>query len=96
MPVAIRDATRAYRDDMDLLADFLDECCIVKSDAVVSNSDIYSEYGSWCRTNQERYQVGRKQFTQRLNGRGFQLRRGRLEGRTRRYWVGIALKRPGL
>jgi hypothetical protein len=51
---------------MDPLSDFLEESCILFSEARVRNPDLWSVYRDWCRENHVRYPLGRKGFTQRI------------------------------
>jgi putative DNA primase/helicase len=47
-PEAVLDATQAYRTEMDSVARFLDECCLVLPDARVKASILYERYKQWC------------------------------------------------
>ena len=47
-PDRVINATREYRDDMDLLAQFIQERCIVDPAAQVWASELYAEYKHWC------------------------------------------------
>ena len=40
-------ATQAYRDEMDVLGDFIDECCMVGVGEVVKKRDLYETYVAW-------------------------------------------------
>lgn len=46
-PRAVTDATEVYRRGEDLLADFIDECCIVEPAAKVKSSVIFARYKEW-------------------------------------------------
>lgn len=85
-PDEVREATEAYRLEMDTLAAFLDECCVIADGAKVAPSDLYGAFKSWCDANGE--QPGRQRdFRQRMIERGFQQER---TGKARR-WEGIGL-----
>jgi len=46
-PRVVTDATEVYRRGEDLLADFIDECCIVEPGARVKASVIFARYKEW-------------------------------------------------
>lgn len=87
MPEEIRNATEGYRADMDLIANFLDECCNISSFASVWAGDLYDAYTAWCSVNGEKAHSQRR-FGMSLTERGFIRERG-TAGRIR--WLGIGL-----
>jgi putative DNA primase/helicase len=68
-PEAVRDATEGYRVEMDVLARFLDECCVFNTSAEARASDLYKAYTSWCETANERVE-SQSSFGQRLTEKG--------------------------
>lgn len=54
-PRAITEATEQYRKDEDLLADFIDECCITEPGAKEKAAAIYTRFADWYQAN-----VGKK------------------------------------
>lgn len=56
-PDTIKTATQEYREDQDILHDFIKECCKTKDDdgvvedLAISASDLYNNYSSWYRIN---------------------------------------------
>lgn len=87
MPDAVREATGAYHAEMDILAQFLDERCIVNPLAKVKAGDLYKAYVEWCEGNGER-PLSQRNFGMRLAERGFE-RRKSTGGLFR--WSGIGL-----
>ena len=55
-PSGVKEATRDYRKEMDVLADFLEESCVFTSSLTdyVTSSGIYAKYVQWCQTNGEK------------------------------------------
>lgn len=86
-PDEVRLATQGYREEMDVLAGFLNDCCIVKSIARVSAGDLYGAYCKWCEANGER-PLSQRAFGMRLTERGFTRMRG-TGGRF--WWEGLGL-----
>jgi len=74
MPAEVREATGAYRAEMDVLAQFLEECCIVNPLAKAKAGDLYRAYSEWCEANGER-PLSQRNFGMRLTERGFERRR---------------------
>jgi len=88
MPTEVAQATGAYRAEMDVLAQFLDECCIVNPLGKAKAGDLYGAYVDWCEANGER-PLAQRNFGMRLTERGFEQRRGTGGAR---WWVGVRLK----
>ena len=82
-------ATKEYREDMDILKDFLEERCDVGEGCGVSNTELYSAFTSWAEANGER-EKSQRWFSQALHDRGFRQDPSRSLGRR---WKGLALKR---
>lgn len=86
-PDAVRLATEAYRSSMDVLAAWLDDCCVVDDRVSASAADLYRSYRTWCEENGERF-LAQKMFALRLSERGFTSRRGT---KGKRLWDGLAV-----
>src|SRR5215203_2556672 len=89
-PEEVRQATGDYRSEMDVLAAFLEECCILRSDAMAFAKNLYVAYKEWCEANGEPVEKQRR-FGMRLTERG--LRRQKVGGVCR--WYGIGLRHDG-
>src|SRR5215203_3914787 len=88
-PEAVREATGAYRAEMDVLGAFLRECCELGSEYNVAAKDLYGAYKFWCEDNGERPETQRR-FGSRLTERGgFERYRGGADGGHR--WRGVRL-----
>ncbi|MCA1647729.1 MAG: phage/plasmid primase, P4 family [Chloroflexi bacterium] len=88
-PGEVRVATSQYRAEMDTLADFLEDLCVVDANHKSTAGALYEEYRKWCDGAGEKY-MRQKEFGQQLDERGFA--RGR-EGKDRtRIWMGIGLR----
>ena len=85
MPTDVAMATGNYRKEMDILSDFLDDCCVIDKTATISKKALYEKYQAWAQAN------GEKEFSKTLLGRmiserGFDEYRG--TGGVRE-WMGI-------
>jgi len=68
-PESITKEAGEYREEMDVLGSFLDECTIVDVGAVVKSSELYERYVNWTKRNGE-FQLSQKNFGQAMQGRG--------------------------
>ncbi len=84
---AVADATRAYRAEQDVLAAFLEECCVLAQNSTAKASELYQSYVKWCENTGERAESQRG-FGTRLAKRG--LDRHRSTGGLF-HWRGIGL-----
>lgn len=84
----VKVATEAYRKEMDILGEFIEECCILKPRGTVLKTVLYDTYTKWCEQAQET-PITKKTFTQLLAGRGVDVNREGHGGR--RYYIGIVL-----
>jgi putative DNA primase/helicase len=74
-PEQVRRATGEYRAEMDVLAGFLADCCVVDSAAWVRFKDLYAVYQLWCEESGERSQ-SKQRFGSQLKERGYEPDRG--------------------
>jgi hypothetical protein len=90
-PDKVIDATKVYRVEMDTLAAFIDECCIVGPNVWCKFKDLYSAYDEWCKESNESAEPKRR-FADQLTERGFEKVNGTDNVAIRR---GIALRHDG-
>lgn len=86
-PKVIQAATEEYREEMDVLGEFLQECCVTAPDGRLTAALLYQEYNSWCSQMGERA-ISKRALGLRLKERGFtQYRQG-----PARMWEGLKLR----
>jgi len=85
-PWVVTTATLAYRNEEDILAEYIQDCCILKVTATVSKPDLYENYKKWCE-NTECQPVSQKTLRTRLMERGIT----ESKSMSIRYWRGIGL-----
>jgi putative DNA primase/helicase len=90
VPEEILEASLEYQNEMDVLADFLDELCVINPAARVPVSDLYTEYAKWSEKNGEDV-LTRHQLSARLIERGFAHIKGT---HGCRLWQGLGLRAP--
>lgn len=71
----VRAASNAYRDEMDVLGEFIRERCIREQHREVAKGTLYQAYCAWCEENGER-PISQRDMTARLRERGISERRG--------------------
>ncbi len=65
-PAAVTSATEAYQAESDPLRQFLEDCCVVKPDAMAKAGDLYKAYVKWA---QEQGLSEKERFTNNAFGR---------------------------
>ncbi len=73
-PPEVSAATADYRDSMDVLGQFLDECCVFATAATVKASDVRKRYSDWCLASGE-HPINGRRFGDYLTERGVTRRR---------------------
>jgi putative DNA primase/helicase len=84
VPAAILNATDEYRGEMDVIGNFLKECCVQRPGVSIRIRELFKAYQDWCDENNE-HAVSEWFFGLYLKEMGFE------QGRTSeaRYWCGL-------
>jgi putative DNA primase/helicase len=90
-PPEVLQATADYRAEMDMLAEFLEEKCLVKPNLSATAKELYEEYCSWAEANglKDREVMKQRTFGIHLAERGFRKDKG-TSGQ--RLWCGLGLR----
>jgi P4 family phage/plasmid primase-like protien len=91
-PESVREATDQYRAEMDTLAAFIEDRCVVREGIVAPATPLYKQYQMWCDDAGEKPDT-QKMFGMRLRERGFvsdKIKRG--PHKDRKGWFGIGLR----
>ena len=88
IPVEVTEATDEYRNEMDLLNDFIQDCCIEGTDFNVPSKNLYQAYIKWCEGNGE-FQLKQASFGRKLREKSFVSKQ--LGKKRTRSWVGLDL-----
>jgi putative DNA primase/helicase len=86
-PAKVRQATKAYREEEDMIAPFLSDACVLEVGAKVGKGELFANYEAWAQRNKE-HPVSARTFNARIRDLD-----GVAEGRTGglRFWRGIGL-----
>lgn len=91
-PESVRGAGRAYRENLDTVVAFIEECCVIGSDTKVGRAPLFERYRRWCSAN-GRYAVHTSHFTTKLRQElKEQLSEGKIGPQRERAWTGIGLR----
>jgi putative DNA primase/helicase len=71
VPKAVRKATDDYKEEMNSISQFLNECTIISIGYLAKSADMSSTYTQWCKQNNIQ-RLGSKNFTQSLKDRGLE------------------------
>jgi putative DNA primase/helicase len=85
-PLAILNATDEYRGEMDVIGNFIKECCLQKPEGSIRVREFFKAYQEWCEENNEPA-VSERFLGLRLKEMGFE----RTRTADARYWSGLAL-----
>jgi putative DNA primase/helicase len=88
-PEEVRQATREYRAEMDVLAAFLGDCCNRSGEEREFAGELWDAWKRWCEETGERPET-QKRFGGRLSERGFLNDRDSRTGR--KVWFGLSLR----
>jgi putative DNA primase/helicase len=89
---AVKDSTAKYREETDPLAEFIEDRCVLSSNAECSTRALHKEYEEWCKENGE-YPLGKRRFAECL--RRYNCQSGKTTG-GQRVWRGIGLVATGV
>jgi putative DNA primase/helicase len=89
-PEVVLVATDEYRNEMDNLQVFLDECVAPEPGSSVKSGDLYSIYSAWCLENGAR-PISSTKLAMKLQDRGYKKDRSRVA----RYWEDIKFTDAG-
>jgi putative DNA primase/helicase len=89
-PEAVTNATTEYRNDMDSVGAFIDECCIRDPEAEVPTARLFDRYLEWCQRTAEA-SLSKVEFGARLGEKGFTSGRKKTDGKTVRLWRGLGV-----
>ncbi len=87
-PRPVQEATTEYRREMDLIAQFLDDRCLLNPAARVSAKTLHQAYSDWCSDNGE-VAMSSRMLSRRLSDRGF--RKAGRDSSGRFLWEGIGV-----
>lgn len=93
-PAEVHDATQQYREDQDLLADFLKDNCVIEPTAKCGATDLYNAYTQWHSWQAPDEKVKpQRSFGFEMSDHGF--KRDKDRDTKLRIYLGIRLKKVG-
>jgi putative DNA primase/helicase len=69
-PHAVIEQTKQYKSEMDIVGDFIGECCIVSAGVEVPMGELYKRYVEWCNDSGERC-LTKRRFADQLTESGY-------------------------
>jgi putative DNA primase/helicase len=73
-PEVVTRATEEYLASEDVLARWLEDCCVIKLTFWTATSALFKSWRDWCDRNEE-YSCSQRRFSEQLESRGFAARR---------------------
>ncbi len=69
-PEEVKAATQEYRNEMDVLSQFISDCCVEKASFKALAKDLYQAYTGWCDSNGEQ-SLTKRIFGTKLREKGY-------------------------
>lgn len=91
-PEEVKQATQGYKDEMDILGQFISDYCVTRPGARSSVKEVYEVYKTWCKETGE-YELSQRKFNRRLEERGFVKKRSGKGGNTEFHGIGLVEQR---
>ena len=92
-PQRIDEASKGYRDESDVLAEFIEEQCLVDGRHSAEHYVLFAHWRFWCEKNGlQSYSL--KSFTRQLGSRGFNIMRKKENGKIVKYYKGLYFPDP--
>jgi len=89
-PEAVKQAVAEYRDQQDVLHNFILERCHLERNAAILTRELWDDYKKWC-AETDTYQLGQRKFYDRIREKGVIDERG---ARNKPVFRGIRLLKP--
>ena len=64
-PISVTRASRQYRDEMDVISLFVDDCCEVGDSYRAPAGELFKKYQSWAKDNSE-YSMSKQKFSREM------------------------------
>lgn len=87
----VKEATQAYREEMNVFGAFLADRCVVEAGAEIGSKEIRDAYNAWAQENGENEATAKK-LANALRDRGFEPTKGTKGARG---WKRLRLRRDG-
>ena len=76
VPTSVTESTRVYRDEQDIIGEWVREHCDITPGVVYSKAEMYKAYQKWSK-DRGQYPLSMGRFSRRLSDRGFKQDAGR-------------------
>ena len=85
----IKKDTQEYREEMNPLKDFIEECCVIGRDNFVPVREVKKEFDEF---NSEKRQLSTRDFNSFMSESGYLYKLKKLSGKPVKCWLGIGLR----
>lgn len=75
-PSEVMEATNEYRFEMDIVGQWIEDCCVTADYIFTKTSVLYQNYVDWASKNGEKAVINAKIFGKNLSARGFEPKKG--------------------
>jgi len=88
VPDVVNITTQDYRDEVNPILEFVQDCCVLMAAARISNNELWERYNRWTKETSVRRPLGKKGFSQRL---AMLAEVEAMKSGSSRFWQGIGL-----
>ncbi len=88
IPDVVNTTTQDYRDEVNPILEFVQDCCVLLAAARVPNNELWERYNRWAKETSVRRPLGKKGFSQRL---AMLAEVVAMKSGSSRFWQGIGL-----
>lgn len=92
-PRAIRQATQTYRNEMNPLKTFFEDCCVFSDSSWSPRAEPYDEYKEYCRKSGIKYPLKQREFNERLEGENCRKDRKYVLNKQIKVWLGVKIQK---
>lgn len=89
---SIQSMNQRYREDEDLLKDFIEQVCIFSPDQYIIKSELRTRYDTWAMNNFVRHTFSERSFNAYMREKGCTEGQKRISGKNHRIWIGVGIQ----
>jgi len=93
IPEVVRQSTSEYREEMNPLKIFFEECCEFSESNCAVRSRLFDAYLEYCRENGIKFSMKQQEFNKRLEEEGCYKERKMIEGKQKKVWIGVKIQK---
>lgn len=90
-PIIVKQATQEYREEMDPVKTFFEDCCRFSGKCCCVRAVLYERYKKYCEENGIDHPLNQRQFNEVLEAKGCAKNRKVIQGKQEKVWFGVEI-----